>query len=404
MTRLEPSRTLVAGLGLFGVLLYSIWLAGPYLRSIAVRDAAVTTWIHVATAPIDGQLAAPSRRAGERVGDDGLLATVVNPRFDDTGLARATADLETARERVAALTAVVRDHEGLVASRQRLAGEFALTFKRNLDVSIPAMTELVAANRRRLLLERTEANRRATAGPGVESQSAADAAMARVAEAEFAVADWSGTLDRAAIRRRAADAGAFVLDDLSDAGAAQRSLEDARIARDHVRAELAMATTAVEAAQAVVDRASRVAAENRSAPLVALPGGLVWNLFVAAPAAVHTGTPVATWVDCRVLLVDAPISDVGLSLLRPGAPASVVLEGERRARMGTVLLLRGSASTMGASELAAVAKGRHPGVGQAIVKLEPTAADLEVCPVGRAAFVHFPDVTVLSVARARLRW
>lgn len=401
----EPSRKLVAWLGLLAVLLYSIWVAGPYLRSIAIRDAAVTTWIHVAAAPIDGQLAAASLTAGAHVGDDGVLATVVNPRFDDTGLARATAELEAARARVAALDLVVRDHEALVALRRSQADAFALTFKRNLDVSIPAMTELVAANRRRLLAERAEAGRRsAVAEEGLEPQTAADAAKARTAAAEFDIADWQGTLDRAVIRRSAADAGAFVLDDLSDAGAAQRSFEDARIARARAAAELAVAREALASAQAVVDRAARVSTENRTAPLVARPGGLVWNVFVGAPAAVHAGTPVATWVDCRVLLVDAPVSDAGLSLLRPGASASVVLEGERRAREGTVLLLRGSASTMGSSELAAVAKGRHPGVGQAIVKLEPTAADLEACPVGRAAFVHFPDVTVLSVARARLRW
>ena len=59
---------------------------------------------------------------------------------------------------------------------------------------------------------------------------------------------------------------------------------------------------------------------------------------------------------------------------------------------------------LGLVDLAAVAKGRHAGVGQVIVGLEPTAEDLESCPIGRAAFVHFPDVTVLNVIRARLRW
>ena len=105
-----------------------------------------------------------------------------------------------------------------------------------------------------------------------------------------------------------------------------------------------------------------------------------------------------------MLLVDAPVSDVALSLVRPGGRANVVLEGERRARSGTVLLTRGSAATLGSADLAAVAKGRHAGVGQVIVGLEPTPEDLESCPIGRAAFVHFPDVNVLRVIRARLRW
>jgi hypothetical protein len=98
------------------------------------------------------------------------------------------------------------------------------------------------------------------------------------------------------------------------------------------------------------------------------------------------------------------VSDVQLSLLRTGAPASIVLEGERRARTGKVLLLRGAAATLGASDLAAVAKGRRPGVAQVVIALDGAAADAESCPVGRAAFVHFPDVSVLDVVLARLRW
>ncbi len=81
-----------------------------------------------------------------------------------------------------------------------------------------------------------------------------------------------------------------------------------------------------------------------------------------------------------------------------------MLEGERRARHGRVLLIRGAAATLGPRDLAALAKGRRPGLGQALVTLDPTPADVQACPIGRAAFVHFPDVTVLDIVRARLRW
>jgi hypothetical protein len=126
--------------------------------------------------------------------------------------------------------------------------------------------------------------------------------------------------------------------------------------------------------------------------------------MVSHGAAVEPGAPAATWVDCRVLLVDTPVSDVELSLLRPGLPAEVVLEGERRARRGSLLLVRGAAATLGPRDLAALAKGRRPGLGQALVTLDATPADVEACPIGRAAFVHFPDVTMLDIVRARLRW
>ena len=83
----------------------------------------------------------------------------------------------------------------------------------------------------------------------------------------------------------------------------------------------------------------------------------------------------ASWIDCSIMLVDVPASDVELALLHKGAAANVVLEGEERVRRGTVALTRGAAATIGQTDLAAVAKGRYRGIGQVLVSLEPTPAD-----------------------------
>jgi hypothetical protein len=68
-----------------------------------------------------------------------------------------------------------------------------------------------------------------------------------------------------------------------------------------------------------------------------------------------------------------------------------------------VALLRGAAATIGSVDLAAIAKGRRPGIGQALVALEPTEADLETCPIGHAAYVDFPGIGIVDILRARLR-
>jgi NAD(P)H-hydrate repair Nnr-like enzyme with NAD(P)H-hydrate dehydratase domain len=94
---------------------------------------------------------------------------------------------------------------------------------------------------------------------------------------------------------------------------------------------------------------------------------------------------------------------VEIALLHPGAAAEVVLEGERKTRTGSVLLTRGSAGTLGAHDLAAISRARRPGLGQAIVKLEPSAEDIRACPIGHAAYVDFPGVGILQILRARLR-
>jgi multidrug resistance efflux pump len=267
------------------------------------------------------------------------------------------------------------------------------------------MTDYVATTKKRIDLERAEANRRARLmTEGRETASAPAPAEARVADLERARIDVQTGLDRAALHRRAAESGLFFLDDGSDGAAEQRSLEEARLGLDRVRADLAAARRDVDSAQHVVDDAQRLFDRSRAADVTAPPGATVWTDAPAAGSVVRAGSPVAAWIDCRELLVDAPVSDVQLSLLRTGAAARVVLEGERRARTGTVLIVRGAAATLGQAELAAVAKGRRDGIGQVLIALDAAPPDRDACPVGRAAFVHFPDVNVLDIVRARLRW
>jgi hypothetical protein len=400
----DRSRRLVVWLGLALLVLYAIWLGGPYLRSIAVRNAAVSTWLYQATSPIDGVVVS-ILNINDRIGDDGRIATVGNPRADSAPVSRARAALDEARTRETSSARIVGEFERLVAARTALAEDFAGTFKANLDARITGLTAYVALSEQRLKVERAEAARLSSMfAIGSESQSAAEAATSRVADLERAIVDSQTSLNRSRLHREAANTGVFMLDDGSDGAIAQRQLEDARQHLDRARADLAAARESVRGAQEVVDEATRLFGHGESSPATGRPGGTLWANVVAPGRAVSLGAPVAQWVDCRVLFVDTPVSDAELALLRPGLPATVVFEGERRARQGSVLLMRGAASTIGPADLAAVAKGRHAGTGQVLVTLETTPDDIAACPVGRAAFVHFPDVTVLDIIRARLRW
>jgi multidrug resistance efflux pump len=397
------SRRVIVWLGLLPLVFYALWIGGPYLRSIVVRDAAVTTWINAAASPIDGVIT-QALHVGDRVGADGRIFTVTNPRADTTAVARARADLDRARERLASMARVVGDIESLAAARAGRAARYASLFKNNLDVKIGGMGDYVELSRRQLELERKEAARRARLlKDGLETPTGAEAQLGRVAELERNVVDMDTGRNRAALHRGAADAGLFFLDDGSDGGAEQRGLEETRLALDRARSDLAVARRDVEGAQQVLAAAERLFDQTQTASVAAPEGAIVWKHSFGAAAHVTTGTTVAEWIDCRNLLVDAPVSDVELALLRTGGPADVVFEGERRARRGTIVLMRGAAGVLGNADLAAVAKGRT-GEGQVLVTLTPTPDDAQTCPVGRAAFVDFPDVSVLDIARARMRW
>jgi len=400
----DRTRRVLLWLGFASLLLYVGWIGGPYLRSVIVRDAALTTWINVTAAPISGIIADNPHYPGEHVGADGRIVGIEDPRADATALAKARAELTRVDGRVAALSALAKALALVVGEREATANAFAATFKQDLDATIVGAKSSLALTRQRLEVERSQSNRAsALAQRGTGSQASAEAASGRLAEYQRALSESQTITERATLRRQAADAGVLLLDDGTDAALAARNLDDARLRLNQVEAELAGAQADQAAAQAVVAAVFDMYEKTRSAIVAAPPGALVWSLMTAPGSAVQPGMPVASWVDCHVLLVDVPVSDVELALLRKGAAVDIVVEGAPAHRRGTVALLRGAAATIGSVDLAAIAKGRRPGIGQALVTLDPSDADLETCPIGHAAYVDFPDIGMLDILRARLR-
>ena len=397
-------RRLVGVIGLAALVVYVGWMGGPYLRSVILRDAAVTSWINPTTAPIAGYVGPHPLYAGERVGADGVIAVVEDPRADRSALARADADLDRAKERRQALEQLLALRQATVDARQAVAQAYSGAFKHDLDLRIAAASDSLSLTKQRLGLERVQASRLAQlATNGHGSRSAADAEAQLVVELEKTMTSLQSDLDRSTRRRDAAEQGTFLLDDGTDAAVAARGLEEARLALNQAKLDLGLAELDVEVARKILVAAQQAYDKALSAPVTAPPGALVWSLVTAPGAAVQPGASVATWVDCGVMMIDAPVSDVELALLPKGAKAAVVLEGETQVRHGTVLLTRGAAATIGQTDLAALAKGRQSGVGQALIKLDPLPADIETCPIGHAAYVDFPGIGLIDVVRARLR-
>jgi multidrug resistance efflux pump len=403
-TRLNESPRLVAGLGLAVLLIYLVWIGGPYLRSIVVRDAAITTWINIAHTPIDGYLGTTVLYPGSRVGADKRIVGIVDPMADATPLAEARAALDEAKSRLESLENLVARLDGVVADRKRLVSDHIAAYQRDAHAEIDGARKIIAFLTRRLELERAEADRMAKlAKTGSGSQSAADAALGRVTEHQRLLAQTEMDLAQAQIRLEASAQGVLLLDDRAEGATAQRSLELAELELEHAHADLAVAQGQVAAMQDVADAAEDAYRKRRSTAISAPRGSMVWSLIESPGGVVRAGAPVATWIDCSIVLVDVPISDVEVALLNVGAPANVVLEGESVTRRGIVMLLRGSAATLSSDDLAAVAKGREPGVGQAILTLQMDREAIGRCPIGHAAYVDFPDLGLIDVILARLR-
>jgi multidrug resistance efflux pump len=397
-------------IGLYGsaaaaiILLAAGWQLGPYLRSTVSRDSAVTSWIHVATSPIAGNLDSRLPKPGDRVGADGLIVTVRNRHNDPSAAEQSASEVARAEAIVEELRRYVDTMRQLDAEWQARTASHAAAFKENLKVTLTSARLELEQVRQRLTIARAELDRmQRLAARGNASVAAADEALASVAELELERVERERSIAELEVRQAAAERGVFMTSDGTDP-----DWNDRR--RDQLRRDIARGVADFAEAEATLANARHVAAtdamalERTSAGAVtAPPGSLIWSVMVGAGTAVNIGSPIAEWLDCSVMLVDVPASDIEVALVRPGMKAEVVLEGEHRPRQATILLTRGSAGTLGLDALAALAKGRSAGRGQVLLRLEPTPEDIATCPIGLSAFVEFPQVDPIDMLRARLR-
>jgi multidrug resistance efflux pump len=398
------SRRLIAGAGLLATILYTCWIGWPYLEAVVVRDAAVTTWIGIAPSPISGYTTNPLY-PGARVGADSRIATISDDRADGRDLARTRAELLRAEAALQAQALVVDGMRIAVDARVTHADGFASTFGQDLGAAVEGDKASLVSLQSRLTLAKAEVDRlTALTRAGVEPQASLDTARAAVAALDQEIAATNAALLRASKRERAAASGVFLLEDGTDGNSTFQNLADAKLRLKEAEASLTQLRAQRDAARTVLTAAEAAYDKSRALDIIVPKGAMVWSLISSPGAPVQPGSPVATWVDCGVMLVDVPVPDVEAALVKVGAPADVVLEGERHTRRGTVLLTRGSAGTLDAHDLAAIAKGRRPGIAQVLVTLQPTADDVRACSIGRAAYVDFPDVGVLQVIRGRLRF
>lgn len=397
-------------IGLYGgaaaaiILLAAGWQLGPYLRSTVSRDSAVTSWIHVATSPIAGNLDSRLPEPGDRVGPDGLIVTVRNRHNDPSAAEQSASEVARAETIVEELRRYVDAMRQLDAEWQARIASHAAAFKQNLEVTVTSARLEVEQVEQRLAIARADLDRmQRLAARGNASVAAADEALASVAALELERVELERTIAELEVRRAATEKGVFITADGTDPDWADRS-------RDELRRDIVRGIAELAEAEATLANARHVAAIDASAlermsagAVTAPPGSLIWSVLVGAGTAVNIGTPIAEWLDCSVMLVDVPASDIEVALLRPEMEAEVVLEGEHQPRQATILLTRGSAGTLGVNDLAALAKGRSPGRGQVLLRLEPTPEDIATCPIGVSAFVEFPQIDPIDMLRARLR-
>ena len=389
----------------FLLAMYATWIAGPYLHSIIVRDAAVTAWTHVVTAPIDGTITFESLAIGSKVGGSGLIAKIQNAHVsrEPVDLAHLRLNVARAKEREAAQLLV--EIEELENDRRATKANYANIFRSQLDTKISHYRKMIEHNEKRLAAMKTIAARKQTlASLGHSSVNDADETTLRLAEAEMALDEMRGQLSFLVERKTAAKSGLFIEGDGDNPGWALADRMPLKIEKKRVRESLQALQIEVLAAEEALDQAQANIRRLTEALVDTPANAILWRRMAVSGMSVTEGSPVAEWVDCSEILVDMPLSDAEAGLLEIGDQADVILEGETEQRSAEVLLIRGSGSQLDRKELAALAKGRRADTAQVILTLDTVDKDRITCPIGRAAHVDIKGVGLLDIVLARLRF
>lgn len=392
--------TVLAAIGAF--LVYAVVVLWPHIVATLVRGSTVTAWTNISTAPIQGRAPARLPPPGGVVGPDGVMMEIVNDRLDAGPIRVAEATLARAESLVASARNYLEAMQELDRDRRTLMKQHAANYRAELDAVIALREARVAmlstkATAAASLVQRT----RTVADSGYRSRDQQDDSQIRSSSVEAELEEERHALERLKRRRAAADEGLFLTDDGASLDWAYSDRRDAKTEIKRARQQFEQAQAEAELARHALVAARNVFDLQRRAPVTAPPGAIVRSMLVGGGATVGVGDPVAKWIDCHELFVDAPVADAALPLIPVGSVANLILEGESRWRQARVAELRGAAETVGAADLAAVAKGRRPGDAQVLLKLED-AASFDFCPVGQAAYVHFPTAGVFDVLWARL--
>ena len=369
------------------------------LYVVLFRDAAVTTWLNVATAPIDGTVEGFDVKPGQRITGSGDVGRIVNHSVDRSGVIRAEGAAKRAEARLAELVAYDNRVSALTREWQDRRSRYADGFRTDLDLRVQELEHHVALLQERVAIAEVTARRKHTLRlAGNSSQADEDAAMSTQRELQASLTDTAKELERVRERRSLAQTGVFLQADGKEPEWSWRSL-------DEIRLEAAKTSRSVREAEEEVKTTKRILADEQknlevaSSAVFKLPDGMtIWSMSATNGISVNRGERLFTWIDCSKVLVDVPVSETLGVLVNQGARADVTFEGEQKPRAAEVLLSRGSSSRLTRAELVSVSGARKT-LAQVIVALRDPVAG---CPIGRRAFVTFPDIGLLQVVRAYL--
>ena len=386
------------------LLIGTVYSERRYFASVLFRDAVVTSWLFVATAPISGQIEPPMPQPGDVVAGSGAVVRIRNMQADDTELARLDAEIARMQDRVRQFDEQLSELRQTSARWEHRARIYAEVFRDAIDAELAGLEEELAFVGRQFELARRVANRlEALASQGNVSLSTADERQAGIMELASRKSALEKEVAHARRRKEAADDDVFITAEGNNPDWAFDSSDVLELKLIETSDSLAAARGAL-AKLAEERRAAEVQFARTSLAEVRVPAGsVIWSVAAGPGATVGRGAPLVEWIDCSRPLVDVPVSELDVALINAGMTAEVWIDELAAPLAGRVIYTRGSAARLDQRELAAVADSEDSSVAQVVLAIDGGDFGAENCPVGRAAFVHFPSIGPLDRFRAFLR-
>jgi multidrug resistance efflux pump len=361
----------------------------------------VTTWLNVVAAPISGTLESFDLKPGQRIASSGEVGRIVDHSVDRSGVIRAEAAVRQAAARLTGLNTYESRITAMASEWQKRRSQYADGFRRDLDLKIEELASRVTLLQERVDFADASAKRKQTLRrAGNTSQAEEEAAISTHRELLASLSDAQLHLQRLRHRRELAGQGVYLQEDGKEPEWSWRSLDELRLETQQTERTARETTEEVATLQATLENERRNLSAATEATFRVPPGMTIWSTAASDGVSVTRGQRLFTWIDCSRLLVDVPVIDTLAVLVDQGSRAEVLLEGEEEVRPGTVVMSRGSSSRLGREELASITEWRKS-AAQIIVELQAPGS-VAGCPIGRRAFVRFPDLTLMKFLRAYL--
>lgn len=244
---------------------YCAWIAGPYLRSIVVRDAAITGWSNLATAPLSGSVTFAPVAIGSRIGEDGLIATIRNEHVSREAIDAAALRVALTKAQREHAEAFLHEIESLEDDRRTTKADYAELFRDQLDTRIRFLSGRIDLYERRLAAMEQIADRSLRlAASGAGSNTAADEQALRLSEMHIALEALKEDREYLIQSRSASDDGIFIEATGDDPDWALDDRMELKIEKKKARLEMRTTEILLAVAEAELTRAE-AEHERRSA-------------------------------------------------------------------------------------------------------------------------------------------